>query len=71
MTGPLGPRFKHLGRRKLCQGRYTDPCVIREWLPSENSLDEIWEAERAGDGEDWKGDERDPPSLGDGNEIMS
>ncbi|KAL8930450.1 MAG: hypothetical protein Q9208_000634 [Pyrenodesmia sp. 3 TL-2023] len=66
VTGPLGPRFKHLGRRKLCQGRYTDPCVIKEYLPRENSLDEVWEGEEAGEGEDWKGDERDPPGLREG-----
>ena len=32
MTGPLGPRFKHLGRRKVCQGLYDDPCVIKHRL---------------------------------------
>lgn len=32
VTGPLGPRFKNLNRRKVCQGRYTDPCVIKNWL---------------------------------------
>ncbi|KAL8679543.1 MAG: hypothetical protein Q9186_004189 [Xanthomendoza sp. 1 TL-2023] len=37
VSGPLGPRFKHLGRRKVCQGRYSDPCVIHNWLPPERS----------------------------------
>ena len=32
MTGPLGPRFKHLGRRKICQGLYDDPCDIKHRL---------------------------------------
>ena len=32
MTGPLGPRFKHLGRRKVCQGLYEDPCDIKHRL---------------------------------------
>lgn len=32
VTGPLGPRFKNLGRRKVCQGKYSDPCVIKNWL---------------------------------------
>ena len=32
VNGPLGPRFKHLGRRKLCQGSVTDPCTIRTSL---------------------------------------
>lgn len=32
VNGPLGPRFKHLGRRKVCQGRYHDSCVIRNFI---------------------------------------
>lgn len=32
VNGPLGPRFKHLGRRKMCQGADRDPCVIRNWI---------------------------------------
>ena len=44
VNGPLGPRFKNLGRRKVCQGRYEDPCVIRHWLAASSSSS-------AGDGE--------------------
>jgi hypothetical protein len=48
VSGPLGPRFKNLGRRKVCQGHYNDPCVIKHWLaPSEMMY---WEG--PGDGED-------------------
>ncbi|GIJ98979.1 vacuolar protein sorting-associated protein 62 [Aspergillus viridinutans] len=32
VNGPLGPRFKHLDRRKVCQGPDEDPCVIRDWV---------------------------------------
>ena len=32
VTGPLGPRFKHLGRRKVCQGPYKNRCDVRQWL---------------------------------------
>ena len=32
VSGPLGPKFKNLGRRKICQGRDSDRCVIRNWL---------------------------------------
>ncbi|PGH19050.1 hypothetical protein AJ79_00084 [Helicocarpus griseus UAMH5409] len=32
VNGPLGPRFKNLGRKKICQGAETDPCVIRNWI---------------------------------------
>ncbi|KAL9047454.1 MAG: hypothetical protein Q9206_006775 [Seirophora lacunosa] len=46
VSGPLGPRFKHLGRTKVCQGRFTDPCDVRNWLPPERSLDEVRELER-------------------------
>lgn len=35
VTGPLGPRFKHLGRRKVCQGPYTNKCVVKQWLDAE------------------------------------
>lgn len=31
-NGPLGPRFKHLGRRKVCQGDYHETCVIRNFI---------------------------------------
>lgn len=35
VSGPLGPRWKNLGRRKVCQGRYSDRCVVRHWLGGE------------------------------------
>ncbi|CRG84637.1 Vacuolar protein sorting-associated protein 62 [Talaromyces islandicus] len=35
VNGPLGPRFKHLGRRKVCQGSYRKPCVIRNFIDEE------------------------------------
>lgn len=59
VNGPLGPRFKNLGRRKVCQGRYKDPCVIKHWL---EAASEQAEAKRqkgvpvvpsVGEGEDW------------------
>ena len=49
VSGPLGPRFKNLGRRKVCQGRDSDPCVIKNWLaPIEGARD--WKG--PGDGEE-------------------
>jgi hypothetical protein len=30
VNGPLGPRFKHLNRRKVCQGADTDRCIIKD-----------------------------------------
>ena len=38
VNGPLGPRFKNLGRKRVCQNPPEDrPCVIREsieeWVP--------------------------------------
>lgn len=47
VSGPLGPRFKNLGRRKVCQGRYNDPCVIKNWLSP--AAVKYWEG--MGDGE--------------------
>ncbi|KAL6712833.1 Vacuolar protein sorting-associated protein 62 [Lecanora helva] len=48
VSGPLGPRFKNLGRRKVCQGRYTDPCVIRDEIGMDGVR--VWPG--LGDGED-------------------
>lgn len=30
VNGPLGPRFKNLGRKNVCQGH--DKCVVKHWL---------------------------------------
>ena len=32
VTGPLGPRFKNLGRRKVCQGPHRERCELKHWL---------------------------------------
>ncbi|KAJ5197721.1 Vacuolar protein sorting-associated protein 62 [Penicillium cinerascens] len=32
VNGPLGPRFKHLNRRQVCQGPDRAPCVIKDWI---------------------------------------
>ncbi|PLB35535.1 uncharacterized protein BDW47DRAFT_61720 [Aspergillus candidus] len=32
VNGPMGPRFKHLNRRKVCQGPDTSPCVIKDYV---------------------------------------
>jgi len=56
VSGPFGPRFKHLSRRKVCQGRYTDPCVIKQWLPPFELVDEVREWPGLGDGDDWPDD---------------
>lgn len=32
VNGPTGPRFKHLNRRKVCQGPDRGPCVIKDWI---------------------------------------
>ncbi len=58
VSGPLGPRFKHLGRRKVCQGRYSDPCVIKDRLDADNEMKE-WPG--LGEGEDCPDPEMSPP----------
>ncbi|KAJ5097530.1 hypothetical protein N7456_008251 [Penicillium angulare] len=32
VNGPIGPRFKHLNRRKVCQGPDKAVCVIKDWI---------------------------------------
>ncbi|KAJ5355397.1 uncharacterized protein N7496_012609 [Penicillium cataractarum] len=32
VNGPIGPRFKHLNRRKVCQGPDREACVIRDYI---------------------------------------
>jgi Vacuolar protein sorting-associated protein 62 len=32
VSGPLGPKFKNLGRRKICQGGESERCIIKNWL---------------------------------------
>lgn len=65
VSGPLGPRFKNLGRRKVCQGGYSDPCVIKNWL----DVDEVRVYPGEGEGEDWPDDpEMRPPGLDDPEE---
>ncbi|KAL8920382.1 MAG: hypothetical protein Q9172_004524 [Xanthocarpia lactea] len=61
VNGPLGPRFKHLGRKKICQGRTSDPCVVHNWLPPVQHTRVV---DGMGEGEDWNEDERDPPMNG-------
>ncbi|KAH0388063.1 hypothetical protein KCU92_g1357, partial [Aureobasidium melanogenum] len=34
VSGPFGPRFKNLGRKKVCQNMQTQ-CIIRHWLGEE------------------------------------
>lgn len=48
-NGPLGPRFKHLGRRKMCQGPDRDPCVIRNWI-GDDRRKKRWIGVGTGDG---------------------
>ena len=32
VSGPLGPKFKHLSRKKVCEGPDEAPCVIKQWI---------------------------------------
>ena len=42
VNGPLGPRFKNLGRRKMCQGSVVDPCPVASFRAG-ISLPKRWE----------------------------
>jgi hypothetical protein len=35
VNGPLGPRFKNLGRQEVCQGN--DECVLKKWVGDRGS----------------------------------
>lgn len=48
VSGPLGPVYKNLGRREVCQSR--GRCRIRYWLPPEGEV-KVWE------GGDWEGED--------------
>ena len=51
VNGPLGPRFKHLGRRKVCQGPYEERCELRHWIGGGG----VGVGMPKGEGEDWPG----------------
>lgn len=36
VNGPLGPRFKNLGRQEVCQGN--DECVLKKWVGDRGSI---------------------------------
>lgn len=38
VNGPLGPKFKNLGRKKICGGPESQPCVIKHWLGAGQGL---------------------------------
>jgi hypothetical protein len=39
VSGPLGPRYKNLGRKKVCQ-RMQAQCIIKHWLGDEEDSDD-------------------------------
>lgn len=43
VNGPLGPRYKRLGRHKVCQGPDNAPCVIKNFI-GESSRHKRWQA---------------------------
>ncbi|KAL2422039.1 Vacuolar protein sorting-associated protein 62 [Exophiala dermatitidis] len=50
VSGPYGPKFKNLGRRKICPGPETAPCVIKNWLLGDSKIERLHLPN--GDGED-------------------
>lgn len=48
VNGPLGPRFKNLGRKKICGSPDEAKCVIKNWLGGSNRLER---ARSPGEGE--------------------
>lgn len=66
VNGPLGPRFKNLGRRKVCQGYDTDPCNIRNWIGGHTRL-RRWRG--VGEGEEMS-EEEFQRVVGNGTRVM-
>lgn len=48
VNGPLGPRFKHLDRSKICQGPDRAACVIQDWI-GEDGRRPRWDSFGAGE----------------------
>jgi len=42
VSGPTGPRYKHLGRKHICQGLEEEPCNIRTWFAGARDLPKEW-----------------------------
>lgn len=38
VSGPLGPKFKKLDRKKICQGPTSSPCVIKHWIGGTDNI---------------------------------
>lgn len=38
VNGPLGPKFKDLGRKKMCAGPPGGPCVIKHWIGGSDNI---------------------------------
>ncbi|KAJ9613921.1 Vacuolar protein sorting-associated protein 62 [Cladophialophora chaetospira] len=58
VNGPFGPKFKHLGRKKICQGPDSSPCVIKNWLGSGDKIGRMPHTDpETGDGADDGGDD--------------
>ena len=58
MNGPLGPKFKNLGRREVCEG---GTCVVKDVI---GGVGDVRVGKGVGTGEEWP-DEL-PPGLGEG-----
>ncbi|KZF20061.1 hypothetical protein L228DRAFT_241252 [Xylona heveae TC161] len=47
VNGPFGPRFKNLGRKRVCQGN--GQCHLRNWLPLEGTRSKRWTTRGVGE----------------------
>lgn len=50
MNGPLGPRFKNLGRKEICQGN--GECILKKWIGDKKSRPYIKRYPLVGRGEE-------------------
>ncbi|KAJ4303564.1 Vacuolar protein sorting-associated protein 62 [Kalmusia sp. IMI 367209] len=50
VNGPLGPRFKNLGRKEICQGN--GECVLKKWIGDKKSRPHVKRYPMVGHGEE-------------------
>ncbi|EXJ91304.1 hypothetical protein A1O1_04414 [Capronia coronata CBS 617.96] len=51
VNGPIGPKFKNLGRKKICAGPESAPCVIKNWLSSGDKIGRLHLSNKIGENE--------------------
>ncbi|KAF2421831.1 hypothetical protein EJ08DRAFT_665033 [Tothia fuscella] len=62
VNGPLGPRFKRLGRKKICQGADAQECKLRHWI-GDGMIPQVSKSNESPEGEEIDLDDPDTRRL--------